>query len=268
MHRIVSPANPVIKMLKSLQARKGRSETGLFLAEGARLAAEAADLGVWPDYLALSEAALARPAGATLADRAAQNGSKVFVTGEDLLSQIARKDNPQTVIAAYRQLPLSLDRLDPRAARIWIGLEAVRDPGNLGTIIRTADAIGAGGVILIGQTCDPFSVETVRATMGAIFAVPLARAALEEIAAWRGGLKMAGASLRATARHDATPLEPGLILLMGNEQAGLTPQAEAACDSLVRIPMRGRADSLNLAVSTAVLAYDAWRRMDYAGADR
>ena len=151
LHKITSPANPLVKTLKSLHGKKGRGETGLFLAEGARLATEAADLGVWPEILAFAPAAFDRPAVARLIERADKAGVRCVETKEAVLGQIARRDNPQMIVSAYRRLDTSLSRLDVRKPKLWIGLERVRDPGNLGTILRTADAAGAGGVILIGD---------------------------------------------------------------------------------------------------------------------
>jgi TrmH family RNA methyltransferase len=151
---------------------------------------------------------------------------------------------------------------------VIVALEGIRDPGNLGTILRTADSVGAGGVVLLGESCDPFSVEAVRASMGSIFAVKLARASFEELTqfAKARGASIIGASLKGTAFDTDRPSPARVVLLMGNEQSGLPPEMEAACDLLVKLPMRGRADSLNLAVATAVMLYDLWRRRGYDGA--
>jgi TrmH family RNA methyltransferase len=267
-HTVTSAANPTIKLLKGLHAKKGRAETGLFLAEGARLALEAEALGTYPDTLLVSAAALSRPDVAAFAARAQAAGARLIATSPAVLEAVSKRENAQTVIGAYRQRLVPLERLDPKAANIWVALEGVRDPGNLGTILRTADAAGAGGVILIGQTCDPFSLEAVRASMGSIFAVPLVRADFAALDAWRrnAGLALIGTSLKARDRHDGAGIAQGALILMGNEQSGLPPDMEAACDALVKIPMRGRADSLNLAVSTALMIYDVWRRQGYDGA--
>ncbi len=264
--RITSAGNPAIKTLKSLQSKKGRAETGLFLAEGARLAAEAAELGHWPEILAFSESALERPAVRRLIGDALGRGVRCIETTQALLAQITKRDNAQTVVGAWRSRFCDLDALGPGSAGLIVALEGVRDPGNLGTIVRTADAAGAGGVVLVGQPCDPFSVEAVRATMGSIFAIPIVRADFAALDAWRRarGLALIGASLNGAALPEG---QPGpAVALMGNEQSGLPQEMEAACDHLVRLPMAGRADSLNLASATAILVYDLWRRRSYAGA--
>jgi TrmH family RNA methyltransferase len=264
-HQITSAANPQIKTLKSLHAKKGRAETGLFLAEGARLALEAADLGIWPEILVYSPAALAREQVRALIVEAEKRRIRVIETSEAVLAQISKRDNPQTVIGAYRQRLAALDDLE---GDTLVALERVRDPGNLGAILRTADATGAGGVVLLGESCDPFSVEAVRASMGSLFAVKLARASFSELLEFKRarGATMIGASLKGAALDADRPAPARAIVLMGNEQSGLPGEMEAACDLLVKLPMKGRADSLNLAAATAVLLYDLWRRRGYDGA--
>jgi len=265
LQRITSAANPLLKSLKALHLKKTRVETGLFLAEGARLAAEAADLGVWPDYMLVSDAAQDRAQVRSLLAGARENGVSIIETTETLLAQIAKRDNPQTIIGAYRQRFAALDDLD---GDLIVALEGVRDPGNLGTILRTADSVGAGGVVLVNSSCDPYSVEAVRASMGSIFAVKLARASFEELLTFKHarGWTMIGASLKGGLADPNAPAPVKAIALMGNEQSGLPPDMEAACDQLVRLPMKGRADSLNLAIATALMLYDLWRRRGYDGA--
>jgi RNA methyltransferase, TrmH family len=262
---ITSTSNPQIKTLKSLHMKKGRAETGLFLAEGARLAVEAADLGVWPEILVFSPAALGREQVRALIEQAEVRRVRMIETSESVLAQISKRDNPQTVIGAYKQRLSPLDELNGETI---VALESIRDPGNLGTILRTVDSTGAGGVILLGESCDPFSVEAVRASMGSLFAVKLARATFRELLRFKRerGASMIGASLKGAALDADRPAPARAIVLMGNEQSGLPPEMEAACDLLVKLPMRGRADSLNLAVATAVMLYDLWRRRGYDGA--
>lgn len=264
-HQITSASNPLIKTLKSLHLKKGRAETGWFLAEGARLAVEATELGVWPQVLAFAPAALQRPRVRALIADAEQRGLRTVETSESVLAQISKRDNPQTVIGAYRQRFAGLGDLDGETV---VALEGVRDPGNLGAILRTADAVGATSVVLLGDSCDPFSVEAVRASMGSIFAVALARASFDDLVRYKDkrGAQMIGLSLKGAVQHADAPAPARAIVLMGNEQSGLPPEMEAACDQLVKLPMRGRADSLNLAVATAVMLYDLWRRRGYDGA--
>jgi len=191
---------------------------------------------------------------------ATENASgEVIEVSRDILAKISRRDNPQTVLAVFEQAFTSLDDLAPQSARCWVALQAVRDPGNLGTVIRTADAAGCGGVILVGDCCDPYSVEAVRATMGSVFAVKIAKAGVEEFIAWRRAWPgpVVGSLLTATTDFRAATYAAPTLILMGNEQAGLPPELAAICDVSVKIPMRGRADSLNLAVATGIMIYAA-----------
>jgi TrmH family RNA methyltransferase len=258
MSRLVtSLANPAVKAARALHMRKAREESGQFLAEGLKIVAEAVELGRAPRMLLFSADArghslLARAIAATEGA-----GGEAIEVSRQILGKISRRDNPQTVLGVFDQVFAPLDALRPATAPTWVALEEVRDPGNLGTILRTADAASCGGVILIGDCCDPYSVEAVRASMGSIFAVKIARATQSEFLDWRktwpgsvvGTLLTAGTDFRAAARKSPT------LLLMGNEQSGLTPKLAAACDVAVKIPMRGRADSLNLAVATGIMIY-------------
>ncbi len=263
---VSSPANPAIKLLKSLHAKKNRLESGLFLAEGARLAEEASQLGIWPEILAVSAAALEREAVRRLIETALRQGTRVLRTSEAVLAAIAKRDNAQTVIGAYRQRFTALREL--AGAPRLVALEAVRDPGNLGTILRTADAAGAGGLILLEGGCDPYSTEAVRASMGSIFSLAIARAGFAEFEAWRRGqgLALIGTALEASQRIEALSAPQPFVLLMGNEQSGLPPAMQRACDALIRLPMAGKADSLNLAVATGIALYGLWSKHGYDGA--
>lgn len=256
---ITSLANATVKSVRALHMRKARDATGHFLAEGLKVIGEALDQNRAPHLLIVGEDARPHP----ILDRASQAtraaGGEVVVVTHVILEKISRRDNPQTVLGVFDQVYTPLSGIEPATAPAWVALEQVRDPGNLGTIIRTTDAAGCGGVILIGDCVDPFSVEAVRATMGSVFAIAIARAAPAEFIAWRQNWpgSVIGTRLDApTGYRDAVIQRPALIL-MGNEQAGLTDGLAAACDVNVRIPMRGRADSLNLAVATGIMVYAA-----------
>jgi len=262
---ITSAGNPLIKQLRSLERKKGRNETGLFLAEGARLIEQALAQGWQIEALVTSNSGAERDYVQALAARAEAQGARLIQVPDRLAGSIARKDNPQAVIAAIKQRELTLEETLDDLAGLWIGLYECRDPGNLGTILRTADCAGAAGVILIENCCDPFSVEAVRASMGSLFDVRLARADFESFNAWRqkAGLNMVAASVNGETSHVGVDFEQPSLILMGNEQAGLPPAIEAACDTLCLIPMRGGADSLNLAQATAIMLYEGWRQRGF-----
>ena len=256
MSRVVtSLANPTVKAARALHMKKAREETGQFLAEGLKIVTEAVELGHAPRILLYSAKAANHP----LLRRAAALARESVEVTPAILAKISRRDNPQTVLGVFEQTFVALETLDAGREGVLIGLEEVRDPGNLGTIIRTVDAAGAAGVILIGDCCDPYSVEAVRATMGSIFAVPIARTEPEPFLAWRAGWpgSVVGTLLTATQDFRATAYRRPSLILLGNEQAGLSPALAATCDVNVKIPMHGRADSLNLAVAAGVMIYAA-----------
>ena len=252
---ITSLNNPAVKAARALHLRKEREETGLFLAEGLKIITEAVELGRQPRLLLHSAEAAGHP---LLRNAAAVSRETVEVTPA-ILAKISRRDNPQTVLGIFEQTFTPLEALTPASASCWVALQAVRDPGNLGTILRTADAAGCGGVILVGDCCDPYSVEAVRATMGSIFAIPIARTSIDGFIAWRRTWpgSVVGTLLTATTDFRTADYHAPALILMGNEQAGLPPELAEVCDTVVKIPMRGRADSLNLAVATGVMIYAA-----------
>ena len=261
---ISSFSNDTVKFLRSLRDRKARRATGMFLAEGLRILAEARDCGRLPDIIAYSADAGVHPLASEIIVAAEAAGADVIETSPDILSKMSGKDNPQAILGAYRQPSTSLAALDRSASPLWIVAQALRDPGNIGTILRTGDATGAGGLILIDDCADPFSVEAVRASMGAVFTQGIATAPWGEFIAWlRGGPgQLVGTSLNTSHDYlDAIYQQPCFILI-GNESQGLPADYEAACDLLVKMPMLGRADSLNAAVAAAVMAFAvraSWR---------
>jgi TrmH family RNA methyltransferase len=260
--QITAHSNPVVKEIKGLVAqRKNRSQSGLFVAEGLKLATDALDAGWDIHYLAIGPEARENPHAQQAAARAKARGATILEVSTAVLSNITRRDNPQMVVGVYEQKTLAAEEIRPENTQVWIALDHVRDPGNLGTIIRTADAGGASGVILVGETTDPFAVEAVRATMGSLFHVPIAkmsRDAFKTLAKrWPG--MVVGTHLSGTDDYRAVSYKAPTLLLMGNEQAGLPDDMAEVCSQLVRIPQAGQADSLNLAVATAIMLFEIQR---------
>jgi TrmH family RNA methyltransferase len=257
--QITSLTNPLVKAVRALHLRKEREASGQFLAEGLKIVTEAVKLGRPPRILLYGPEAREHPVLKRAADATLAAGGEVVEVTHDILEKISRRDNPQTVVAVFEQTFAPLERLQPASHKVWVALHAVRDPGNLGTIVRTADAAGCGGVMLVGECCDPYSVEAVRATMGSIFAVPLYKASIPDFLAWRQDWPgpVVGTLLTASTDHRTADYRAPTLILMGNEQQGLTPELAAACDVNVKIPMRGRADSLNLSVATGIMIYAA-----------
>ena len=247
-------SNPLVKQVRALRDKKYRRVEGLFLAEGLRILTEALDVGIAPVMLWRTEDSAAHP----LVQKLEAVAGEVLVTSADILSKLSGKDNPGSVIGVYREHPSTLDSIDRDTADIWIVAERLRDPGNLGTILRTGDAVGAGGLILIDDCTDPFSVEAVRASMGAVFTQKIVQAPWEKFLPWlrSGPGQLVGTSLNTETDYQTPVYATPVFLMVGNEAQGLPPAYEAECDLLVKMPMRGKADSLNAAVATAVMAYE------------
>jgi len=162
-------SNPLVKQVRALREKKYRRVERQFLAEGLRILTEALDAGVAPVMLWHAPDSAAHPLVERLVAATEAAGGEVLVTSPDILSKLSGKDNPGSVIGVYAEPETPLSNIDRDTAPIWIVAHALRDPGNLGTMLRTGDAIGAGGLILVDDCTDPFSVEAVRASMGAIF---------------------------------------------------------------------------------------------------
>lgn len=235
----------------------------MFLAEGLRILTEAREAGFLPETLFF--AGKPHPLLDALVAETESSGRDVVETTTDILHKLSGKENPQQAVGLYRTFDTRLEPIDRSTADLWIVAQSLRDPGNLGTILRTGDAVGAGGLILIDECVDPFSVEAVRASMGALFTQKIAAASWHDFIAWlRGGMgELVGASLDTDRDYQSVRYGKPCFILVGNEAQGLPADYEAECDRLVKIPMLGKADSLNAAVAAAVMAYEVinqWRR--------
>ncbi|MFZ1104088.1 MAG: RNA methyltransferase [Hyphomicrobiaceae bacterium] len=259
---VTSLQNERVKLIRSLHMRKARRESGLFVAEGAALLVTARDAGWEPKILVFLAGSAGSGVAHGLVRWAEAAGAECLEVSQAVLAKLAARENPQTMLGVFEQVwkPLP-DPATVAADALWVGLEAVRDPGNLGTIVRTVDAAGAAGVVLIGPSVDPYAREAVRATMGSVFNVPLVRASAQDglawVQRWRGDV--VGAHLAATDDFRSVAYRQPTLLLMGSEGPGLSPELSAACTRRVRIPMAGRIDSLNLAVATALMLYEIRR---------
>ncbi|HYD25761.1 MAG TPA: RNA methyltransferase [Croceibacterium sp.] len=255
-------SNPTVKYLRSLRDKKHRKREGRFLAEGLRLLTDARESGRLPEMLVMAAEREPHPLLAALEAAVEQAGGEIVETSAEILAKITGKDNPQAVAGVFAELDTSLAALDRGAAPIWLVAQALRDPGNLGTMLRTGDAVGAGGLILLDESADPFSVEAVRASMGAIFTQAVAMARWDAFLPWlrsgpeRSRGQLVAASLRDARPYREAPYRAPCFILVGNESRGLPAEYEAACDLRVTLPMKGRADSLNAAMASAVLAYE------------
>ncbi len=265
VQQVASSANSTLKRLRSLKEKKYRRAEGLFLAEGLRICTEALDSGWVPQILVFADGKGDHPLVRRLVQATLGEGGQVIETSADLLSGLTGKDNPQAVAAAYAVRPNRLADFAP--GRRTLVAERLRDPGNLGTLLRACDATATGALILLDDCTDPTSPEAVRASMGAFFTVPTFAAGTEAFLAWKAqhGARLVGAALDPRAGdYRLDSYGAPALLLVGNEAQGLPDALKAACDSLVVMPMRGRADSLNVAMAGTLLMYQALHAQEAA----
>lgn len=257
-------SNPTVKYLRSLRDKKHRRREKQFLAEGLRLLTDARETGHLPEMLVMAETREPHPLLSTLEGAVLAAGGEIIEASEAILTKITGKDNPQAVTGVFAEFDTALANVDRTAAPIWLVAQALRDPGNLGTILRTGDAVGAGGLILIDDCADPFSVEAVRASMGAIFTQKIVQAQWADFVSWlrEAPAQLVAASLRDAQPYRGAPYQAPCFILVGNESRGLPEEYEAECDLRVTMPMRGRADSLNAAMASGVLAYEVLATLD------
>lgn len=259
--QVTSRANPDIKRIKALSMRKYREEEKVFVAEGVRHALEAAEAGWDFDTLVIQNEWLDKPPVQKLLTLLENKKPNMLEVTADIMESLANRDNAQTVLSVIKQRWHTL--ADVKTGK-WIALEEIRDPGNLGTIIRTADATQFEGIILIEKTCDPYSLEAIRASMGSFPHVKLVRCTREEFINWTktSGFTVVGTHLKSAKDYREIEYREPLAIVMGNEQAGLTDALVDVCTSIAKIPMLGKADSLNVSVATAIMLYEVIRNAD------
>lgn len=259
---ITSFSNQKVKLIRKLEQKKYRKETGLFFIEGLRVVGEAIQTGAPIESLVTAPDLLISDFGQSLLNHPAlQNIEKINVSSE-IYQKIAHKEGPQGIGAIVKQHWQAIDHINVDPADRWVALDAVSDPGNLGTIMRTADAVGSRGLILLGQSTDPFDPTSVKASMGAIFSLELVQAEWETFIKWKADnhLTLIGTSDSAKLDYQKPVYKSPLVLLMGSERHGLPEAMQSACDHMVFIPMEGRSDSLNLAVATGVMLYEIYNQ--------
>lgn len=262
---ISSSANSTVKAIRTLRQRKAREADGLCFVEGIRLVGEAARAGAIARLLVAPELLRSDFAHELVAAQAAA-GTPVLELSAEVFAGLAQKDGPQGLAAVARQRWQPLATLALDAPPGWVALVEPADPGNLGTIIRTIDAVGAAGLIIVGTAADPYDPAALRAAMGTTFTVALAQASWAQLEAWLSatGAPLVGASDQAPAHFQRVAYPQPLVLLMGSERQGLSPEQQARCDLLVHMPMHGHSDSLNLAVATGVMLYELLRQHNSA----
>jgi len=257
MPDIQSPHNAKIKLLRALQKRSGRRKHGLFVVEGLRHVGAAVESGAEMAFLLWAPDRLTSAYGLRLVETAQQRGVPMWTASAEALDAASPREHSQGIVAAVRPRPFPLERLTPETHPWTVAVTAPQNPGNIGTLLRTADAVGAHALVLLDGGADPYAPAAVRASMGAIFWVPVVQTAWEDFLPWaqRHGYHLYGSSARGTAAYNRIAYTPPMTLLLGNERHGLTPQQREACEAIAVLPMEGHGTSLNLAVAAGVLLY-------------
>jgi TrmH family RNA methyltransferase len=260
---ITSAANPLIKRVRLLADRKHRRREAAFVVQGIQPVWQAVEAQAEIEVLIVAPELLRHPgATAMLAEQEAAGVRVARLSGE-LFGRIADRDGPSGLAAIVRTSPVTLARLAADADSMFVALQSAGNPGNIGTVVRTASAAGAAGVILIGASADPYDPAAVKASMGALFTVPVATAETgTEFQEWahRSGMRVAATSARGSVTCWQADLTPPIAILLGSEGTGLPDDLLGAADLKVAIPMTGTAESLNLAVAAGILMYEVRRR--------
>lgn len=258
MTLITSRQNPKLKLIRSLESRKRRNSEGVFVVEGIRHVGEAVEAGAEIDFVLYAPDQLNSEFAIQLIKRLEISGTDVFQTTSDIFTDLAGKEHPQGILAVVKQQTRSLSTLDGANCPFAVAIESPQDPGNLGTILRTLDAAGADALIQIDGGTDIFHPTAVRASMGAMFWKPVIQACLAEFSTWVKvqNVNVVGSSAGGTVDYREAEYPRPVALMLGSEQKGLTEDALAICDQVVRLPMYGRATSLNLSVAAGILIYE------------
>lgn len=255
---IISSSNPIIKLVRSLGHRKNRDESGLFIVEGIHNVGAAVEAGWKISAILYSEELLRSVYANQLIENQGKQGTKCQPIQAQLFNTIAGKENPQGILAIVHQRRIPLDDVNPGTFKWGIAAIQPQDPGNVGTILRTIDCAGADGLFLLDGGVDAFHPSSVRASMGALFWKPVIQASFSNFMDWSklNGYKLIGTSTHAKMDYRSSVLdERPSILILGNEQKGMTIDQMNACDEMISLPMHGKSSSLNLSVAAGILMY-------------
>ncbi|MDQ2786663.1 MAG: RNA methyltransferase [Chloroflexota bacterium] len=260
---IESAANPLIKRIRTLAQRKGREQAGACFVEGIQAVWQAVDAGAAIETLVVAPDLLTSVAAREMVARQHAAGIAVAEVSAAIYARIATRENPSGLAAIVAITPRDLSSLVVTPHALFVALHEIGNPGNLGTILRTVDAVGGSGVILIGDTTDPYHPNAVKASVGTLFRLPIVQTGrIEDVMEWSHarGVGVATTSARATQEYWQAVYPSPLLMLFGNEGRGLPQEVVERGDLAVRIPMHGSASSLNLAVAAGVLLYEALRQ--------
>jgi len=259
---ITSTSNERVKIIRKLREKKIRSETGTFYIEGIRIVVEAMQAGNRVQTLLVAPDLVQSPVVADILKDAEKARVEVLEVSKEVFESFSLKEGPQGVAAIVKQRWDTAEDMDWKQPGLWVGLDAVADPGNLGTIMRTMDAVGARGILLIGPCTDPYDPSAIRASMGAVFSLKFVKTGVDEIQRLKEqhNLYLVGTSDAASVDYQDVTYPQHMVLMMGSERQGLQKPLVELCDQMVSIPMAGTSDSLNLAVATGVMLYEVYNQ--------
>jgi TrmH family RNA methyltransferase len=263
MALITSHQNPKIKQIRALSQRKQRDKQGFFLVEGIRHVGEAVDAGVKLEYVLFASEVLDSDYAHSLIHTLIATGTPCFDTSSDIFALLSSKEHPQGILAVARQNLSCLEKLNPDNCPWGVALVAPQDPGNLGTILRTIDAVGSSGLIVLENGVDIFHPTAVRASMGALFWKPVVYAPFKDFAAWaqENGYHVYGSSAHGDTKSEEMNYQTPAVLLLGSEREGLIGTQTDICEAVIRLPMHGKSTSLNLSVAAGILLYHMEERL-------
>jgi TrmH family RNA methyltransferase len=265
MDIISSRSNAKIRTVRALRQRKGRDESHTYLVEGIHLVGAAVESGAPIEAIFYAPDLLTSDYALDLIKQTQSGGLPCYPTTPEVFSSLASKEHPQGILAVVRQSRLSLTDLTPENFSWGLACVSPQDPGNIGAILRTIDAVSSSGLLMLEGGVDIYHPTAVRASMGAIFRKPVVRAAFDEFSTWghANGYQIVGSSAHGSKDYqEVKRYRRPLILLLGEERRGLTPAQAEICTSMLRLPMHGKVTSLNLAVAAGVLLYDMLGKME------
>jgi TrmH family RNA methyltransferase len=259
---ITSRSNPQVKLIRKLRNRKDRHELGLYFSEGLRIVTEAITQKQPIEFIIASPELLISEHGKKVLAVARNAGLEILEVSKDVFEDISNKDGPQGLATVIRITHSNITRINIQPGDLWLALDSIQDPGNLGTILRTMDAVGGAGVILLDHCTDVFDPKVVRASMGALFTVPVFNTELQEFTTWavKQGIPIYGADGDADIEYTQVGFHRPLILLMGSEKQGLQARYLNLCAQVIKIPMIGKMDSLNLSAASAIILYEIFNQ--------
>jgi TrmH family RNA methyltransferase len=265
MEIISSRSNAKVRSARALRERKQRKTSRSFLVEGIHLVGAAVESGAQIESIFFAPDLLKSQYALDLIDEAGANGVPCHPTTPDVFTSLAAREHPQGITAVVHQPEQQLSDLDPINFSWGVACVAPQDPGNIGAILRTIDAVGASGLILLDGGVDVYHPTAVRASMGAIFRLPVVSASFTDFTGWadNNDYQVLGTSAHGSVDYQAiTSYSRPLVLLLGDERQGLSPEHMKICSSLVRLPMHGQVTSLNLAVAGGIMLYDILAKID------